>query len=53
MKNLVRRGVMFHFNVLLIYPDSTIDSIEREITGLGDVFGGLIDPFQVEVFQGT
>jgi hypothetical protein len=53
MKNLVRRGVMFHFNILLIHPDSTIDSIDREISGLSEVFGGLIDPFQVEVFQGT
>jgi hypothetical protein len=53
MKNLGKRGVMFHFNILLIHPESTIDSIDREIQGLSEVTGGLIDPFQVEVFQGT
>ena len=36
-----------------VHPDSTIESIATEISALPAVKGGLIDPFQVEVFEGT
>jgi radical SAM superfamily enzyme YgiQ (UPF0313 family) len=53
MELLARGGVAFHFNVMLIHPDSTLAAIGREIGGLHRVSGGLLDPFQVEVFEGT
>ena len=53
MDLLHRAGVTFHFNLLLIRPDSTQDAIDLEIEGLQRVRGGLIDPFQVEPFEGT
>ena len=53
MQNLSRRGVLFHFNLLLVHPDSTVGAIEREIESLRGVHGGLLDPFEVEVYEGT
>lgn len=53
MEGLKKHGVAFHFNILLIRPDSTMESIDREISGLSGVSGGLLDPFQVELFEGT
>ncbi len=53
MNNLEQRNIAFHFNVLLVTPDSTIDSIWREVDGLREVRGGLLDPFALEVYEGT
>ncbi len=53
MEALRARGIVFHFNLLLIDPDSTMGRIDAEIEALGQVRGGLIDPFQVEVYYGT
>ena len=51
--NLSRRHICFHFNLLLVHPYSTIAMIEREVRAIGSVNAGLVDPFQVEVFEGT
>jgi radical SAM superfamily enzyme YgiQ (UPF0313 family) len=53
MVHLRRRGIRFHFNVLLLHPGSTIESISRDVAALRNVDGGLLDPFQVEAFEGT
>jgi hypothetical protein len=53
MDRLARAGVSFHFNLLLVHPGSTMASIDAEVAALHDVRGGLIDPFQVEVLEGT
>lgn len=53
MVHLSRLDVCFHFNVLLVHPDSCMDEIDQEIEGLKNVFGGLVDPFQLEAFEGT
>jgi len=53
MENLRRRGILFHFNLLLVHPDSTVDSIAAEIDALPAVEGGLLDPFEVEIYEGT
>jgi hypothetical protein len=53
MDHLRRRGILFHFNLLLVHPDSTLDSIGAEIGALSGVKGGLLDPFEVEIYEGT
>ncbi len=53
MDRMERHGILFHFNVLLIHPDSTMELIRRDVASLQAVRGGLLDPFQVEVFEGT
>lgn len=53
MDNLRRRGILFHFNLLLVHPDSTLDSIAAEVEALSAVEGGLLDPFEVEIYEGT
>lgn len=52
-QNLHRHGISFHLNILLIHPDSTIATIEQEVAALQRIEGGLIDPFQVELLEGT
>jgi radical SAM superfamily enzyme YgiQ (UPF0313 family) len=51
--NLNRHNVSFHLNLLLIHPDSTLASIEQEVSALAGLEGGLVDPFQVEALEGT
>ena len=53
VENMVRHDISFHFNVLLVHPYSTFDDIAEEVASLRSVAGGLLDPFQVEVFEGT
>ena len=53
MAQLVEHRISFHFNVLLIRPDSTLSEIEQEVAALANVQGGLVDPFQVEPYKGT
>jgi hypothetical protein len=50
---LHRYGISFHFNVLLLHPQSTLASIQREVAALANIEGGLVDPFQVELLEGT
>jgi methylmalonyl-CoA mutase cobalamin-binding subunit len=53
MDRMARSRILFHFNVLLIHPDSTLERIARDVSALHGTRGGLLDPFQVEAFEGT
>jgi radical SAM superfamily enzyme YgiQ (UPF0313 family) len=53
LRGLVRRGIRFHYNLLLVHPYSTIASIGREVAALKQVHGGLVDPIATEVYEGT
>jgi hypothetical protein len=53
MSLLARHGIAFHFNILLIHPGSTMEGISRDVAALGRVRAGLLDPFQVEAYEGT
>jgi hypothetical protein len=53
VRNLTRHGISFHLNVLLLHPSSTLASIEAEVNALRGIEGGLLDPFQVELLEGT
>ncbi len=53
MRCMERHGILFHFNVLLVHPGSTLESIVGDVEALRNAGGGLLDPFQVEAFEGT
>jgi anaerobic magnesium-protoporphyrin IX monomethyl ester cyclase len=53
MEAMIAGGITFHFNLLLVHPYSTIEAIRREVRALSDVDGGLLDPFHLEIFEGT
>jgi len=53
MDRMTRAGILFHCNLLLVRPDSTMGDIRCEVAALDDVRGGLLDPFQVEIYEGT
>jgi hypothetical protein len=53
MDNLTRANIAFHYNVLLIRPDSTLDTIEQEVDQIERLRGGLLDPYELEAYEGT
>lgn len=53
MSLLARHGIAFHFNILLLHPGSTMRQIRQDVAALQRVRAGLLDPFQVEAYEGT
>lgn len=46
-------GAVFHYNVLMIHPDSTPRTIADEIAAIDYSTTGLIDPLMVRLYEGT
>jgi hypothetical protein len=53
MDNLTRANIAFHYNLLLIRPDSTLQTIEQEVNEIERLRGGLLDPYALEAYEGT
>ena len=46
-------GALYHYNILLVHPDSVSQHIREEIDALDNASRGLIDPHMVQLYEGT